>query len=131
MPTPRTRDHDEVTIISGNPETLDGLQGYLQGAGFAVRSTRDVGLSATMTSGRTLAIIMFPDDFPLDVVVAALAKLAKVRAPALPILVTAHPQCFAALENEEVLIVPRPVWGWTILDALRAHSDRRTRNESE
>ena len=127
----RTRDHDEVTIISGNPETLDGLQGYLQGAGFAVRSTRDVGACATTTSDRTLAIILFPDDFRWEGVVTALAELAERRAPALPIVVTAHPQRFAKLTNKEVLIVPRPVWGWTILDALRAHADRRTRNESE
>lgn len=130
MPATGTRDHDEVTIISGNPETLDGLQGYLQGAGFAVRSTRDVGACATMTSKRTLAIILFPDDFRCEGVVAALAQLEKLRAPALPILVTAHPQRFANLRNEEVLIVPRPVWGWTILDALRAHSERRTRNDA-
>ena len=37
-------------------------------------------------------------------------------------LVTSHPKRFAELMGaEKVLVVPRPAWGWAILDALRAH----------
>jgi hypothetical protein len=125
-PTARNLDDQEVTIISRNPETLDGLQGYLHGAGFAVRCTRELVACGKLTSERTLAIILFPDDFRWETVVATLAEL---RPQTLPVLVTAHPQRFETLASNEVLIVPRPVWGWTILDALRARSEQRTRND--
>ena len=112
----------EVTIVSTNPETLDGLQTYLRGAGIDVRCTRELDDCLELAPLTTLAFVLFPDDFRWESVVATLADLATRRPEALPVLVTAHPNRFEHLTApEEVLIVPRPVWGWTILDAVRAH----------
>lgn len=112
----------EVAIVSLNPETLDGLQGYLSAAGVAARSTRDIDNCSRSAPPDTLAFVLFPDDFAWERVVAVIAELMAKRPLALPVLVTAHPKRFADLTDaDRVLVVPRPVWGWAILDALRAH----------
>lgn len=112
----------EVAIVSLNPETLDGLHGYLSAAGVAARCTRDIDDCSRSASAETLAFVLFPDDFAWERVVAAVAELREKRPRALPVLVTAHPKRFAAMTDaENVLVVARPVWGWAILDALRAH----------
>lgn len=127
MTTGRAGAH-EVTIVSANAETLDGLQAYLSGAGFVARCARDLAACKKTASPRTLAIVVFPDDFRWEEVADALADLAAQHPRALPVLVTAHPQrCEALRSTEELLIVPRPVWGWTILDAIRAHIERDVR----
>jgi hypothetical protein len=74
----------------------------------------------------TLAFVLFPDDFPWARVVATLAELAAQRPQALSVVVTALPNRFDELPLPDgALIVPRPVWGWKILDALRAHRAER------
>jgi DNA-binding response OmpR family regulator len=117
-----------VTIVATNPETLDGLQSYLRGAGVEARCTRDLAECTRFAadSEGNLAVVIFPDNFPWENVMAALAELAAVRPPVLPLLVTAHPQKFEKVgAAEDVIIMPRPVWGWTILDAIRAQIDRQ------
>src|SRR5438128_389291 len=112
----------EVAIVSLNPETLDGLQGYLSAAGVDARCTRDLDACSRNAPADTLAFVLFPDDFAWESVVAAIAELTAKRPRALPVLVTAHPKRFDTLiDADKVLVVPRPVWGWAILDALRAH----------
>lgn len=115
-----------MTIVATNPETLDGLQAYLRGVGIAARCTRDLGECAKFAPEATIAFVVFTDDFRWEKVIAALADLAELRPKALPVLVTAQPQRFQNLTSAEtVLIVPRPAWGWTILDAIRAHLDEQ------
>ena len=116
---------NEVTIVCLNSETLDGLQGYLQGAGLTIRCSSSLTACLTPASDRTLAVVLFPDDFPWEHVVSTLADLATQHPGILPVLVTAHRQRFQNLAAEEVLIVPRPAWGWTILDAIREGSRHR------
>jgi hypothetical protein len=117
----QTREHDdapEVTIVSANPETLDGLQTYFRGVGVSARCTRDLVRCA---AAATRALILFPDDFRWEQVVATLAELSAERPDALPVLVTAHPQRFERLKMPDgVLLLPRPAWGWTLLDAIRS-----------
>jgi hypothetical protein len=110
-----------VTIVSRNPETLDGLKGYLRGAGVVAHCTRNLADCTLLASKGTRAVVMFPDDYRWETVIATLADLAALRPPAVPVLVTAHPQRFEELTDaENVILMPRPAWGWTILDAVRA-----------
>lgn len=118
----------QVAIVSANPETLDGLQSYLQSAGVAARGTRRLEDCAAMTAPATAAVVLFPDDFERESVLATVVDIG-ARGPAiLRVLVTGHPQAFEVLADgrRNVMIVPRPVWGWTILDAIRAHVDDDT-----
>jgi hypothetical protein len=122
LPAMRSR---EVAIVSNNPETLDALQSYLLEAGVAARCTRDLAGCARFGRATTLAFVLFPDDFRWENVIAAIAALAEARPRALPLVVTAQPQRFRALAaSQTVVVVPRPAWGWTILEAVRAHLDR-------
>jgi hypothetical protein len=118
----------DVAIVSTNPETLDGLQTYLRGAGVAARCSRALEDCVHTAPPTTIAFVLFPDDFQWERVISTLAELAEQRPKALPVLVTAQPQRFNRLVSaESVLVVPRPVWGWTILDAIRAHFETRAR----
>ena len=84
-----------VTIVSDHPETLDGLR----------------------------------DDFEAESLMSALATLRSQRFETLPVIVTKEPKRFESLPSAErgvlLLDVPKPVWGWTILDALRARLDSK------
>ncbi len=115
----------QVAIVSANPETLDGLQSYLQSAGVATRGTRRLEDCSDLAETLTVAVVLFPDDFPWERVMATVADIDARRPNILRVLVTGHPQTFEALAKggKNVLIVPRPVWGWLILDVIRAHVD--------
>jgi hypothetical protein len=122
----------EVAIVSDNPETLDGLKSYLSAAGVMARCTRDLLDCVRLAPPSTMASVFFPDDFPWETVIATIAELTKSRPRALPVLVTSQPQRFESLTQPDgVLIVPRPAWGWTILDAIRVHLDEVGSNETE
>jgi DNA-binding response OmpR family regulator len=112
----------EVAIVSQNPETLDGLQAYLSAAGVVASCSRDLENCAAASLPHALAFVLFPDDYRWESVVAALAELRERRPRSLPVLVTSHPNRFEGLLGKgSVLVVPRPVWGWTILEAIRVH----------
>ncbi len=115
----------QVAIVSANPETLDGLQAYLHGAGVTARGTRRLEDCAELKATATVAVVLFPDDFSSESVMATVIDLGARGPSILRVLVTGHPKTFEALVQgrRNVLVVPRPVWGWTILDAIRAHVD--------
>lgn len=59
-------------------------------------------------------------------------SLAARKPPSRALLVTSCPQRFEQLTAAEgALILPRPVWGWTILDALRTPVDREAPAKKE
>ena len=125
MPS-RPRGHPiHVTIVSDNPETIDGLEGYLRAAGAITQSTRELETSAQLVPIFAAAIVLFPDDFSSEVVFRTLADLRAKRPHALIVLVTREPRRFEALpsldERVAPVVVPKPAWGWSILDAIRAH----------
>jgi hypothetical protein len=119
---PRTLESREVAIVSTNPETLDGLQSYLHDAGVAARGTRRIEDCPGIITSATIAVVIFPDDFSLERV---RTELRVVRPSVLRVLVTSRPQTFEPIlgSRRSVIVVPRPVWGWKILDAIRAHAD--------
>jgi DNA-binding NtrC family response regulator len=121
----RTTGSQQVLIVSANPETLDGLQAYLRSAGVAARGSRRLEDCAAVAMPPTVAVVLFPDDFPLEAVVTALSGIAAGRARILRVVVTGKPKTFEHLVESrgDLLIVARPVWGWSILDAIRAHVD--------
>ena len=115
-----------VTVIADSPETIDGLHGYLDGAGVeshAGRTLRD----AKMVPLKSTAVVIFPDEFAVDDVVTSITSLRAARPRLLILLVTGAPQRFRpALEPDgrslPPVVLPKPAFGWTILDAIRAHA---------
>ena len=117
-----------VTIVADNPETLDGLETYLRRAGLTTRGTSEMEKVSEMTPSASSVVVLFPDDFHLEAVMSALATLRSQRPRTLPVLVTNASKRFERLPFRKgavaPLVVPKPVWGWTILDAIRAGLER-------
>lgn len=120
----------DVVIVCSNPETLDGLQAYLLGAGVRAKSLRDIEDCVRTAPASAVAFVLFPDDYRWETVLSTLASLTEKRPRVLPVLVTAHPRRFDGLvDPEHVVVVARPAWGWTIAEAIRSHA-MRGRNEA-
>lgn len=127
MRTPSTpKVSRDVTIFSANAETLDGLETYLRSVGVQAKGRRTLEDCSDLTSASTLAIVLFPDDFPWETVIATIAELAPRCPSTLRVLVTGQPRRYERLVEgrANVIVVPRPVWGWTILDAIRSHAEK-------
>ncbi len=115
-----------VTIVSNNPETLDGLQAYLAEAGVPSHCTRAIGDLAMVAPDCATAAVIFPDDFADNAVISLLRQLRKTRPRLLALLVTREPQRFRAVLDADdrslpPIALPKPSFGWDILDAIRAH----------
>lgn len=127
MATGPQRRRDEplhVVIVSDNPETLDGLQEYLQRAGLTAHAARNLQ-AAVLESAAVSAVVLFPDDFPQAEIEAAVERITRSRPNVLPVLITQAPHRFSSLLNNTTArvtprIIPKPAWGWTILDTIRA-----------
>jgi hypothetical protein len=118
-----------VTVVASNPSTLQALEVYLHGAGVAANGTRMVDRVLEMTPPSSAAVILFPDDFPEEAVTNALEALERERPDVLAVIVSQEPQRFGRLpgtqsaEHPVPLVIPKPAWAWTILDAVRARLD--------
>lgn len=132
-PSSSDRHRLRVAIVSRNAGTLAGLETYLQRAGVTTSGTRQIERSGEVASGVS-AVVVFPDDFDWDAVVPALRACMRSSPRALPVVVTNAPQRFESLvwpdDSAIPLVIPKPAWGWTILDAIRAHLNEPTGPES-
>lgn len=116
----------QVTIIAESAETRDGLTSYLSHAGVGARSSPRLG---DIDLEPCTAVVLFPDEFSHGEVVRELSRLRRERPRLLPLLVTREPERYLELMEPDAspcapLVIPKPAWGWTILDAIRAASDR-------
>ncbi len=119
-------------IVSGNAETLDGLHGYLANAGVSahcVMFAQGGGSKVDVLDmpDRVSAVVIFPDDFAREAVVPLFARLRRRRPKVFVLLVTRRPQQLESLlrskdRSPALMILPRPSFGWDILDAIRAHA---------
>jgi hypothetical protein len=120
-------DSVQVTIVAASAETLDGLQGYLSRAGMGARGTRQLaGADADPCS----AVIFFPDDFSPKDVHRELRRLRRERPKVVPLVVTGEPNRYAEMSEIEgkgpaPIVLPKPAWGWTILEAIREAMEPR------
>lgn len=112
-----------ATVVSDNLETLRDLQAYFDASGIPTHATR--ALRET-PSADTTAMVLFPDDYVVDEVNAMLAALQAERPRLLVVLVTRSPQLFEHQpdgRSRPPIVLPKPSFGWSILDAIRANAD--------
>lgn len=109
-----------VAIVSANQETLDDLGGYLRGVGIESVCARHLAVVGRL-GPNTVAVVLFPDDFVCKKVFATLSALAKAAPSVVALLVTSEPRRYerALPDDHRVVILARPVWAWTIYDAIR------------
>jgi DNA-binding NtrC family response regulator len=120
--TPRVR--EAVGVVADNSETLDGMHSYLQRAGVTSSGTRSLSEVEALASEAS-ALIIFPDEFHTVTISSLVRELLLERPRLFVILVTATPHLFQfarAAEPHAVMVLPKPAFGWTILDALRDRS---------
>lgn len=111
----------QVTIVAASAETLDGLHDYLSRAGVGARCTREL---AEAHAAPCSAVVFFPDDFSLADVMRELGRLRRDKPSVLPLVVTGEPRRYlhvvdAGGKGRAPIVMPRPAWGWMILDAIR------------
>lgn len=124
----------EVTVVSSRRETIDDLRAYLARLGLSSRgaSLRTSKQVESLTSQPTAATVIFPDEF-LDEDILALIRVLRAKGPALlVVLITREPQRFreATLDDGRstpAVILPKPSFGWDIIDIIRAHAARTAR----
>jgi hypothetical protein len=123
----KARDPVYVSIVSANPETLDGLHAYLGGAGIPSHCIRYLQDLARVGPKAATAAVIFPDDFEHEEVLKIVRQLRRTRPRLLSLIVTREPRRFREAAQADgrslpPIVLPKPSFGWDILDAIRAHS---------
>ncbi len=108
-----------LALISNDRETLDGVQQYFQRLGARISIAPRLEDAAARTSGADAALL-FADDYPHEEALRVIPALS-VK---LVVVVTADVGNFrvslpAERRADRVLVLPRPAWGWMLLDAVR------------
>jgi len=117
----------EIAIVADNPETLEALTRYLEGTGLRTHALKHLKPSA-LAAMPLAAVVLFPDELPAKAVRTAITGLRAARPRMLILLVTSNPQSFRAVMDPDgssllPVTVPKPAFGWVILDAIRAHAN--------
>jgi hypothetical protein len=108
-----------LTLVSTDPETLDGVQQYFERRGATVASAARLEKAASSVRVSD-GVIVFPDDYPFRQALSFVLTLdVKVI-----VVVTADVERFQsslrdAAPSKNVLVLRRPAWGWMLLDAVR------------
>lgn len=117
-----------VAVVADNPQTLEDLHSYFAQVGVTSNGTRELDSAALLPAGGT-ALVLFPDDFEQADVKVAILALRRARPKLLIVLVTGAPQHLGtalAPDGHSLLplVLPKPAFGWTILDAIQGRADR-------
>lgn len=108
-----------VAIVCANDDTRRELESYLGRAGLNVRTT-----GAMSTRGMDLphpsVVVFFPDEFLADDLRDEIERLRDESPGALCVIVTKQPTQYVA--NDRTVVIAKPAWGWTILDAIHVRS---------
>jgi hypothetical protein len=115
-----------VVVVSENPETIDGLQTYFIGVGISAQSARSLEATSSLPE-QTTAVVFFPDGFGAEDVIGRVHALHEKRPRLLLLLVTGDPRRFSTAlavdrTRSGLLVLPKPAFGWTIVDAIRLHA---------
>lgn len=118
-----------VAIVSRNPDTSHGLDSYLRAAGVPSHCTRELRDIESVAPECARAAVIFPDDYVAPDIIVFLRQLREVRPRLLALLVTSEPQRFRGVTAADgrslpPITLPKPSFGWDILDAIRAHAER-------
>jgi hypothetical protein len=110
----------KLTLVSANAETLRSVEDYLANFGARLSSTsRLTELAADTEAFGADAVVVFADDYaPADV----RAALRTLSLP-LTVIVTTERAEYESLHRElpgVMILLPRPIWGWVLLDAVRS-----------
>jgi hypothetical protein len=115
-------------VVCDDDDMIIRLRDYLVRAGVETRATRR--LADAWVRPANECIVLLPDDFSAGEVTDGLVQLLSRASSPLVIVITAGPPLYEPLieslgNRESVVIMPKPVWGWTIVDLLRQWTGNR------
>jgi hypothetical protein len=115
-----------VCVVAQNPETIDALHDYLSRAGVSSYSSRRL-VELDLATSHTSLLVLFPDEFDREQVCQAIAELRAAHRRLPILLITGAPQHYShatLVKNltPPPIVLPKPAFGWTILEAIRAHA---------
>jgi len=125
---------NHVAVIADNPQTLANLDSYFKRLGVTSSGSRSLEGDAAIPSSAT-ALVLFPDDYESSAVEHLVTTLRRTRPKLFLVLVTSAPQHFGGATQPDgrtvpPLVLPRPAFGWTILDAIRSAESRTKQGRS-
>ena len=108
-------------IISRNALTAKGLGSYFDERGVA--NTVTDRFDGPLGHDRYTAVVVFPDEFPVQSAATSIEVLARRFSRAWIVVVTRQTarfeKLFAGMNAPalgRLLVLPRPIWGWDLLD---------------
>jgi hypothetical protein len=115
-----------VAVVADNQQTLENLSSYLTSVGMVSSGARQLGDASSIAPSAS-SLVLFPDDFERKAVEAFILGLRSARPKLLILLVSSAPQNLSrAVEPDGAsvppLVLPKPAFGWTILDAIRGRA---------
>jgi hypothetical protein len=120
---------ERVAVVASNPETVDGVATYLGNSGIVTRGSCAIDALSSLAS-TSAALVFFPDEYAAGRAVSVLRDVQRARPRLFIVVVTKHPQRFKSVldtngRSVTPLLLPKPSFGWSILDALRANAVER------
>ena len=114
-------------VVADNRETADALHDYLSKAGIPTRTSRRLRDISALCKDAS-ALVLFPDEYADADILTTLRALRAAYPHLLLLLVTSLPQRVRAACDPDArsvlpVILPKPVFGWNLLDAIRAHAE--------
>jgi hypothetical protein len=109
--------------VTRNASTAASLRSYFDQSGVTATVTDRIDVPAE--HDRFTAVVIFPDEFPAHRATLGVRALARQLSRAWLVVVTRHTGRFSALvatldpqPPERLLVLPRPAWGWALLDRV-------------
>jgi hypothetical protein len=120
-----------IGIIAKNDRTVTELLHYFAQVGASAKRLPELARwkSHPEESAGLQAFVIFPDDFEASLITETLTWIAEQAPRLLQLVVTRQPQRFlpttiGPAPPPHRFVLPRPSFGWLILDAIRAHQLR-------
>lgn len=119
-----TRRDYSTTIVADSAVTLDGLALYFDRNGIATQTLHVAEVREVSPTSRS--VVLFPDDFDATAVLGFVVSLRRARPGVLLVVVTRECRRFETAlapyaHAAAPVVLPRPSFGWSIVDVIRAH----------
>jgi hypothetical protein len=115
-----------IGVIANNDRTAAELLSYLSSFGIDAERSSPSCESFSEEGSSLQAMVIFPDDFEAERVDRLLEHLLREQPALFQLILTRQPQRFSAQPGAGSatpprVVMPRPTFGWQIVDAIRAH----------
>jgi hypothetical protein len=115
-----------IALVSSAGETRAQLAGYLTGAGFEVHECDELAIPSSFGA----LVVISGHEARRAALVASVGSWIRLTKIPRVVVVTSKPMAWndlLAMHGERLIVLPAPVFGWDLVDALRAGAPTRPR----